>query len=256
LVFAIALQRFAEPPGIAFACRRWFRLFARLPDRRGALDSRDIGHFEFCQLVAEVGISSVAGIGRYHALRDTPLTRTLDLVQGDFRFGLKLNPFWHPGLLPSRAVFDPRLWQVQTVRYRHTCLLRGHRKADRYPAVILFANLTAILSGHSDRLTTFFRKSSVVYHPCHYRIAPQHRRDYKIQTAIQDSFVTPRGVGDHMMQRLVHASDIVACKPRGHGLDTLPFPGQQQAGAIVLQRSMTIGMPCGFGQALNIRRKA
>jgi hypothetical protein len=59
-----------------------------------------------------------------------------------------------------------------------------------------------------------------------------------------------------MMQRLVHPSNIVGSEPGGHGLDTLPFAGQQQAGAIVPQRRVTIGMPCGFGQALDICRKA
>jgi hypothetical protein len=59
-----------------------------------------------------------------------------------------------------------------------------------------------------------------------------------------------------MMQRLVHPSDVVGFQARGHGLDTFPFAGQQQAGARVPRRSMTIGMPCGFGQALDICRKA
>jgi hypothetical protein len=58
------------------------------------------------------------------------------------------------------------------------------------------------------------------------------------------------------MQRLVHPPDIVGCKPCGHGLDAFSFAGQQQAGAIVLQRSVTISMPCGFGQAFDICRKA
>jgi hypothetical protein len=59
-----------------------------------------------------------------------------------------------------------------------------------------------------------------------------------------------------MMQRLVHPSHIGAGEPRGHGFDAFPFARQQQAGAIVLQRNMTIGMSCGFRQALDICRKA
>jgi hypothetical protein len=116
--------------------------------------------------------------------------------------------------------------------------------------------LAAILSGHSNRFTPFLRKSGVNYHPCHDWITPQHCGDHKIQTAIQDIFVAPRSVGNDMMQRLVHPSDLITGKPRGHGLDALPFAGQQQAGAIALQRSVTIGVPCGFGQALDICRKA
>jgi hypothetical protein len=59
-----------------------------------------------------------------------------------------------------------------------------------------------------------------------------------------------------MMQRLVHPSHIVASEPCRHGFDAFPFTGQQQAGAVVLQRSVTISMPCGFRQALDICRKA
>jgi hypothetical protein len=54
----------------------------------------------------------------------------------------------------------------------------------------------------------------------------------------------------------MHPSHVVSGKPRGHWFDALPFAGQQQTGAIVLQGRVTISMPCGFGQALDICRKA
>jgi len=131
-----------------------------------------------------------------------------------------------------------------------------HRKADRYPAIILFAHLSAILPGHSYRLTALFGKSGVIDHPSHHRVTAQHGRDHSVQTPIQHRFITPGGIGDHMVQRLVHPAHIVSGKPRGHWLDALALAGQQQAGAVVLQRSVTIGVPCGFGQALDICRKA
>jgi hypothetical protein len=59
-----------------------------------------------------------------------------------------------------------------------------------------------------------------------------------------------------MMQRLVHPTHVVGGEPSGHGFDAFPFAGQQQASAIVLQRSVPIGMPCGFRQTLDICRKA
>ena len=59
-----------------------------------------------------------------------------------------------------------------------------------------------------------------------------------------------------MVQRLMHPSHVVRAESGGHGFDTFPFARQQQARAIVLQRSVTISMPCGFSQALNICRKA
>jgi hypothetical protein len=35
----------------------------------------------------------------------------------------------------------------------------------------------------------------------------------------RDGFITPRGVGDDMMQRLMHMSRVVWSQSRGHGLD-------------------------------------
>src|SRR6516164_9604986 len=84
-----------------------------------------------------------------NTLWDASLTRTPDLVQRNFWFRLKLHRVRHSGLLPPLAILDPRLRQVQTECYRHTRLFRGYRKADSYPAVILFAHLAAILSSHS-----------------------------------------------------------------------------------------------------------
>ena len=57
-------------------------------------------------------------------------------------------------------------------------------KIDGIAAVILFAHLAAILSGHSYRLTTLLGKSGVIYHPCHHRVTPQHCGDHNIQAAI------------------------------------------------------------------------
>jgi hypothetical protein len=59
-----------------------------------------------------------------------------------------------------------------------------------------------------------------------------------------------------MMQRLVHSPDIVGRQARGHRLDALTLTGQQQRGAVVLQRNVAIGVPCGFRQALQVSRKA
>jgi hypothetical protein len=57
------------------------------------------------------------------------------------------------------------------------------------------------------------------------------------------------------MERLVHATNIVWSQARRHRLDTLALSGQQQSGAVVLQRSMTVGVPRGVGHALDIYRE-
>jgi hypothetical protein len=54
----------------------------------------------------------------------------------------------------------------------------------------------------------------------------------------------------------MHSTNIVASQPGGHGLNALACALEQQASAIVLQRDVSIGMPCGSRQALDICRKA
>jgi hypothetical protein len=78
--------------------------------------------------------------------------------------------------------------------------------------------------------------------PRHHWIAPQHRRNHKTQTPIQDGFVFPGGFGYERKRRLVHPSNMVAGEARGHRFDALPFARQQQGGAIVPQLKVTVGM--------------
>ena len=55
---------------------------------------------------------------------------------------------------------------------------------------------------------------------------------------------------------MVHPPDPVGSQARSHGLDTLALAGQQQPGAVRLQGSNTIRVPCGLRQAIEVCRKA
>jgi hypothetical protein len=54
----------------------------------------------------------------------------------------------------------------------------------------------------------------------------------------------------------MHATNVVRSQARGHRLHTLALSGQQQSRAVILQRDVSIGMPRGIGQALNMCREA
>ena len=68
--------------------------------------------------------------------------------------------------------------------------------------------------------------------------------------------VVPRRVRHQMMQRLMRAANIVGSQSCRQRLDTLTFSRQQQSGAVVLQWSMSICVPRGVSQTLNICREA
>src|SRR4030095_1373738 len=66
----------------------------------------------------------------------------------------------------------------------------------------------------------------------------------------------PGGVGDKVVHRLVAGADMTRVHARGHGLDTLPVPGQTQAGDIRPQGGMPILVAEGRGQLVHIRGEA
>ena len=58
------------------------------------------------------------------------------------------------------------------------------------------------------------------------------------------------------MKRLMGLFHVVRRQTGRDRLDTLALDRQKQTRAIVLQRQAAVGVPCGFGQALNLCRKA
>jgi hypothetical protein len=59
-----------------------------------------------------------------------------------------------------------------------------------------------------------------------------------------------------MMERLMHATNIVGSQAGSHRFDALALSGQQQSLAVVLQGSVPVSVPRGVSQALDICREA
>src|SRR5215469_5864568 len=59
-----------------------------------------------------------------------------------------------------------------------------------------------------------------------------------------------------MMHRLMHRLNIIGCQARRHWFDAFALNRQQKTLAVRLQRFVTIEMPCGLRQALDVCRKA
>jgi hypothetical protein len=70
------------------------------------------------------------------------------------------------------------------------------------------------------------RKTRVVHDPRHYRTVLLHGGEHLLPHLLQHRLVVPRRVGHQVMQRLVHAPNIVRSQPRCHRLDTLALSGQ------------------------------
>jgi hypothetical protein len=72
----------------------------------------------------------------------------------------------------------------------------------------------------------------------------------------QQSGITPRGLGNEVMQRLMFCLNVRGIEARRHRFDALAFTVQQQAGTVIPQRKFAIRMPHGLRQPVHICREA
>ena len=102
----------------------------------------------------------------------------------------------------------------------------AHRQTHRRLTVILFAHLTAVLPSHSYRMLSLLRKPRVIHDPRHHWTVFLHGGQHLPSHLRQHLFVVPWRVRHQVMQRLVHATNIVWGQARSHRLDALAFSRQ------------------------------
>src|ERR671916_956727 len=131
----------------------------------------------------------------------------------------------------------------------------GQRQADRDLAVVLFAELAAILTRYPDRMAAFLRKAGVVDDPGFDRAVAFDDRQGELLDSAENPLVRPRRVGDEMQQQLVLGRDPRRRRYRRDRLDALALARQQQASAIITQWRGPIRMPNHLRERLDISRK-
>jgi hypothetical protein len=89
----------------------------------------------------------------------------LEQIDGDFRLGLECYICWNARLLPPLLVINPFLRQIQAVADRKTGVVVGDRERDRVLAVVLLAELAAILTGYANRMLALLGEPRVVDDP-------------------------------------------------------------------------------------------
>src|SRR5215217_5825649 len=132
--------------------RQW--LFAGFPDTDGRLHAHHVLQIQFCDSRTESTVNSITGVGYHDSGRHTVLQCLPDLSQSDLWFGLKLNLFRDTCLFPPFPITGPNLRQIQSPGNRKAAGPCCYRQAHRYPAILLFANLSAVLSGNTRRMST------------------------------------------------------------------------------------------------------
>ncbi len=153
--------------------------------------------------LTKLAVVAVPGIGLHDSPRHALFDRRGDLLQGDLGLGQKADLFGHSSLAPSRPVGGPGFGQIESVGNGLAGLLVGHRQRHRYLAVVLLAQLPAILTRYPDRMPPFLGNAGVVDDPRLNRPAPLNRRKCILSDRLEYRAIIPRCVGHQMMQRLV-----------------------------------------------------
>ena len=124
--------------------------FTRTPNADRALHAHHIAKPERCDAGAKTRVGPIAGVGEHYALRRAGGVRALNLVECDLWLGLKDDFLWNAGFLAARAIVGPRFGQIQSMRNRQAGRIIGDRKRHRDLAIVLLAQLAAILPPHAN----------------------------------------------------------------------------------------------------------
>ena len=131
----------------------------------------------------------------------------------------------------------------------------GQRQRYRHLAIVLLAELTAILPRHADRMPSLLGKARVVDDPGRDRAVPLNLRQHHLAHLGQYPLVQPTAQADKMQQRLMLGRHPRRSRHRRQRFDALAFARHHQAHAIVPQWTLSISVADYTHKPLDIRVK-
>jgi hypothetical protein len=199
----------AGPPPLAAVGLGRQRHVARGPEARRAHDAGDVGEAQAGQRVAQGGVGAAAGV-HHHRLRPRHPggEGRLDLAERDRRLGGEADLLRHAGPATPFRVLGPPLRQVEPPGDRQARRGGGDREADRDLAVVLLAELPAVLlPGDADRVPALLGDAGVVDDPGLRRAAAGGQaRQRPIPHRGEHGPVVPRRLGGEVVHRLVRGA--------------------------------------------------
>ena len=126
-----------------------------------------------------------------------------DLIERDLAAWSGTRSRQEPRPWPSLRDRSPSSRQIEPIGDRQARLIVGDRKRDRDLAIVLLAELPAILARNADRMLALLRKAGVVDDPGPDRPMPLDRSAAPARAPRQQRLVRPRRLGHEMMQRLM-----------------------------------------------------
>src|SRR5262245_41407119 len=161
---AVSTQQLRLPAAAApWSGRQW--LGSRRPHRDRALHADDVGQLHLGQRVTKGRVVAVARIGKRYTLWHAVSDRPAYLAERDLRLGLEGDLSRHAGLLAALLVVGPRFGEIETHGNRQARLVAGHRQCHRHLAVVLLAELAAVLARNPDGMLALLGDAGVVDDP-------------------------------------------------------------------------------------------
>jgi hypothetical protein len=182
--------------------------------------------------LAEPGVVAVSGVSDHGCTRNSIGDGLPDLFGGDERFGTEHHLFWHTGCAAPLGVFAPGFRHIEFVGDGEAGGGRADGEANGDLAVVLFADLAAVLPGNADGVLAFLREAGIVDDPGRDRRSRGHQGKDVLTNGLEEELVIPGRYGDDVMQGLMSAPDIVGVETGGHGFHAFAFSGQKEAEAV------------------------
>jgi hypothetical protein len=142
-------------PAHLLARRGWKWLRSGLPHCGRRLHAQYILQIEFRYPGPKLPINPITCISDDYSTRDVLLHGIPDLIQRYLRLRVECNVFGDPGRIPLFLVTGPNLRQVQPICEGKTRSPGRHRQTHRDTTIVLLADLSAILSRDTHRMTAF-----------------------------------------------------------------------------------------------------
>ena len=251
LVLGIAAQLFGRPAAAPDVRLGRQGPGAGRPHGGVRQNARDVGQPQRRDGCAQIDVRAIARIHQHHAARQARRTGRADLIERDLRLGLKADLLGHARLLAAGSVRGPALRQIQAIGHRQARMSIGQRQRHCDLAIVLLAELAAILPGHAHRMRALLGKARVIDDPGLDRPMSLDRRQNHLANFCQHPLVRPAPLADKMQQRLM----LRRRRHRSHRLHALALARQHQALTVIPQWLGPVGVTDHAHKFFDIRRK-
>ena len=231
-----------RPTTAARPSLRWQRLRAGRPHRGARQYAGSITQSQGADLLAQARVVAIARIQQHHAARNTSRASRAYLRERDLRLGLEADLLGNARLVPAGGVLRPGFRQIQPITHRQARIVIGDRQRYRGLAIVLLAELAAILPRHAHRVPALLRKAGIVDDPRLDRAVPLDLRQRPLAHLGQNLLVRPGRLPDKMQKRLMLRRRPLGRRDRRHRLHTLALARHHQPDAIVPQRTRPISV--------------